>query len=687
MESLAIAIDGKHPTAGDTLAAVCAIVSAPTGSIELYLSDAEHGDLSILREYTTGEKITQKISINGQEMLQGKAQEKINEYMGGSSIRKLSPYKFMNMSPKEKLALISEILPSGQSKCMADTVKLSLCMGSEEFCNIVRYGLGKTADELTPEELSSSIKKAELVDKTYFEAAKEYFIPQGNLDDMAYVDMLIGNNKKQINEAQAEITRKTKAVQTYQDNLGTEILSANTNELDDEYDKLQKELIAQKEILAHNKNVEATKERLLKDLDGLAVDPQALAEEIKKQQNIMAGLQEYANEQGSIDAAKQSIERLRERISKAAPSTILAERLKSEILLLSEEINVATEREDSSLVEVREAAASRDVTLSKIKDVEKRQGKIKGKQCPLCMSKIDPEEIKEKCKSELAALNKALAKEQKKFDDATNKLGTITVEISALKKNRSNLESEYYEAKANSMSAEDLEAAEKEIAGYVAAIARLEMRDLYARAKTELSGLESSEAMIAQIKGQLSEAVIKEGASEANVIALQLRMDSLMELRDKVIKATQINALIATEQQEIKAMVDRRTSLKKMASILANEKEKGYWFLAKISQAIIETMGYPAILTSDLLGIDKEGNKISDKYLSGGEKIMFATTFLANIASLATGVKIAEIEASEIDSDNLPKIIKTISESPVDIAILSTHNNTGEIPGVNHIRL
>jgi hypothetical protein len=85
-------------------------VSAPTGSIELYLSDAEHGDLSILREYTTGEKITQKISINGQEMLQGKAQEKINEYMGGSSIRKLSPYKFMNMSPKEKLALISEIL-------------------------------------------------------------------------------------------------------------------------------------------------------------------------------------------------------------------------------------------------------------------------------------------------------------------------------------------------------------------------------------------------------------------------------------------------------------------------------------------------------------------------------------------------------------------------------------------------
>jgi hypothetical protein len=39
---------------------------------------------------------------------------------------------------------------------------------------------------------------------------------------MAYVDMLIGNNKKQINEAQAEITRKTKAVQTYQDNLGTE---------------------------------------------------------------------------------------------------------------------------------------------------------------------------------------------------------------------------------------------------------------------------------------------------------------------------------------------------------------------------------------------------------------------------------------------------------------------------------
>lgn len=687
MESMMIAIDGEHPTSGKTLAAICSIVSGDSGYVELELTDGDRG-IAIRREFiNTATKTSQKTFINGKETLQAQAQEKINEFMGGGKLRKISPYKFLLMSPKDRLATLAEIIPSRASGSLDGTVRRALYAGSDEFCGISRYSLEKPVDELSDAEAEEVARKAKVVDAEYFEAIDKYLVAPKNLTPIEYMELLLETNRADVNTTQSEITRMTKALQTQQDNLGTSIMDVNIDAIDKNIAEAERELRRRSDIAAANGAVAIMKRRLEDAKKDLNYTYKDVMGEKKRLNKILADTEDALGETGSASQYEGLIASLRDKINGAAKANVDVTGIRKQCEAIARSVSDAEGGVHGIKDKERELADKLTVLGAEEKAAKANVAMIKGGECPLCKSAIDATTVKSKYAVEIKKLKDAANTISKEYELLSEKRQKEEKALNDLIAKQSELRLLLIETERSTMTEDDIRVANDTIARYVVAIDKVKARDKHLEASAELQKIQGKEELIKQIDAQIMSAMPSETVTEEELASMEADITALREKRNQATVAKANMDVIAREQIEIDALTRRRSIAKKVGTILRAQKETLYWFIAPISEHIKGNIGHTGVLANDVFGINRNGVTISDKALSGGEKIMFTASTLMSAASLSAGTKIMEIEASELDLNNVKLLAEDAVKSQEDIVLILTHVSVPDIPGVNHIRL
>lgn len=145
--------------------------------------------------------------------------------------------------------------------------------------------------------------------------------------------------------------------------------------------------------------------------------------------------------------------------------------------------------------------------------------------------------------------------------------------------------------------------------------------------------------------------------------------------------------MLASEQIILEQLKEERQILKKIGGIIQDAKKKTYWFIQNILDEVHNVMGHDAIIGTQMFGLERDGVQISDKVLSGGEKLMYVTSVLIAATELSNGSSIIEIEGGELDQANCIKLARRLEATSVDMSIITTHTPIEDIDGINVIRL
>lgn len=686
LESLIVAIDGEHPVAGKTLGAICQMLSGNTGSIELDMS--KDGDaITIRREFTVSdEKATQEVYIDGKKVTQAAAQQSIAEFMGGGVIRKLSPYRFSQMLPKERLATIAQLLPKTSASSAADMVRMLLLSGSQEAINVTRIVYEKTMDALSESEMEDVIRRASIVDGTYISIVTKYLIPQTQ-DDISYVALLHNNNKTDILANQADIDRITKTLHTHQKSMDALAGGKSEAEIDEELAEARKELQRIASILKTNEYADSLRGRLERQIYDLGYSMDEAESKKAELLKVVDAGREHRDVAGNKHDVVARIAALEKQVTQAEEDAKNEPELRAQAQMIADDLKG---KENKLSVLGPKAEEMHEMSRSAAQEAESLAALINGvktKTCPVCDSDIDPKAIV----AALQAKKKAAQEESKRH---TSEEAEMRKEIAALTRDRSNATQGLSRLNGFLEKIEDNKKAfpgkahiDAEIAGLNDLINKIELRDAMLSAERTLQSVEDRIAAIKSLERQISETTKDDSVSVDDKYAVESMIKLLESLKEEHVGYRKVQELIAKEQMTLADLKEERDMLKKVAALLLEAKEKTYTFLSGIIQDIQSTMGVDSEMSNDFFGIVKDGIKINEKVMSGGERVMHASAMLIASLSRARGIKIVELEASEVDMNNVKSLIAQAAKSEIDMAIIATHVNPGDIPGITTINL
>lgn len=695
LESLIVALDGEHPTAGKSLGAVCSMISGDTGEIEL---DATRGDahINILRIFKRAKGNSQKIYINGKEEQQGTARSMIDDFLGGASARKISPYKFINLSPKERLSVLAEMLPTDNIPNIKDITKKTLYSGSEEVVMISRYTKKMPVLELSVEELEEVVREARKVDAEYLDLADQYIVPDQYNDAAAYVEALIEQNKADINEAQSEIMRLSKSLQSHQDALGDialgdpahmdslEVLRAKRSEIEQKISDIERDMAKTKQAQNTLNNIQTSIDKIRKAHPNIDAD-------IKKIKKEIAAFNKELKVEFNFDqhAAHMEINKLESMIEGSDKASLALPSLEKDKKLAEEQLV----QYRKALSEHNEQAKKLSIELSLLKDnCERVKTNIDmlGEEdiCPLCKSHIDAkaliksltetyDKLKEQIPRKKEELDKANAKVREAAEEEKDIASLINRYELAIKSQNEHIHSddEISQAKAR------IDRLNNDLEVYQDS---LKLQYL----QSELDTLKARKESIKSLIEQAKKVTITPSYTQADLDACLEKRDEIDNMVELVQKTEAIKKMVASEQIGIDALKEKRSMLKKIGELLIDVKKQSYWFIDDISNIIKQVMGADGIINNSVFGISKDGIQIQDKVLSGGEQMLFIVSVLLGFAHLSNPhtAKILEIEGSELDNNNLNKIVDIINNYPeIDLAVITSHIDI-DVDGVNHIR-
>lgn len=695
LESLIVALDGEHPTAGKTLGAVCSMISGDVGEIEL---DATRGDahINILRIFKCAHGNSQKIYINGREEQQATARSMIDEFLGGASARKISPYKFINLSPKERLTVLAEMLPGDKLLDIQQITQRTLYSGSEEVLGISRYTKGTSVAELSDEEFVEVVQKARLVDAQYLDLADRYIVVNQYGDAAAYAEALITKNKEDVNEVQSEVNRIGKSLQSHQDTLGDislqdgprleslEVLHIQRSETDQKIADIERDLAKTAHAVSTISNIE----------DGIKKIRQAhpdLDAEIRRTKKGIAALNKACCVDENFDhhAAHMEISQLTQKIaaSKSAaaglPSIIKDREVAEEQLVKYKDVSTRLGDEAKKL----------SAELSGLEELSSQaQSHIdmlgEDDACPLCGSEINVKKLIKSLAETKDSLDSKIDRKRSELSNASKS----ALEASREEKSIALLIKDYDKAIENSNKLifpdSEILASQKRIDALNGMLEEhrkhLALQGLESDLATLVARKENIQSLMAQAKKIISTPTYSDGDLEA----CQKERDRIDEMIEKAIQIDAIKKLAAAEQIALEDLKTKRSMLKKIGGLLLEVKKESYWFIDEVAKIVESVMGEEGVINNSMFGVTKDGVQIQDKVLSGGERLLFIASVLLGFAHLSDPgtAKIIEIEGSELDGNNLEKLVSLIKKYPeVDMAIITSHINL-EVADINNIR-
>ena len=684
LEALVVALDGEHPTAGKSLAGICTMISGDRGEIELTLEHENSLSIIVKRVFINGENKTQKIYIDGEEVLQTVAREKIDAFMGGAAIRKISPFRFSAMSPKERLSVIADLLPAG-SIDVEDTLRRDLYSGSEEYVGQTRYALGKTIDSLTKEEMDAIYKKAVLVDKDYLDIASQYLLRPG--DDIDALDKMIAKNRADVNECQSEVTRYTKSIQTHQDALGAEIWEKDNSS--SMLESIEKAIIEKSKILAEGAYAAKQKERMQQELNAMNIGE--LKDSLKKAKKEAKAHEKYASVDGDEKAYKTTLDQIKGELELHDKHAPMVAQIAKNIDLLNEEMITATKETEHYQVDLdilNQKIAAHETDIASMTEYIKV---LKGNSCPVCSSPVDGKALSALLKKqteekkislrELKAQHTATGKKWQDTNTTKNKLSREIREAA----------DKLAVSKASVLPVSVISSHKEKIGHLEYLIHELELKSDY---MCWAKHIEQTEDVLERAKklendiDSVSVSVVNAAGVQDDIDALTAEKDTLLEMQKLHAEHEAIKTMLQNEQLVLDRYQQKRAILKKVGQIMADTKKKTYWFIQSVMDKIHEVMGYDGIVSSQMFGLSKDGVEISDKVLSGGERLMYLSSILIAAAGMSSGNTIIEIEGGELDSDNVVKLSKVLRDSKAGLSIITTHTNiSAPIEGVDIMQL
>lgn len=474
LESLIVALDGVHPTADKTLAGICSMISGDSGEIDLSMEQDNGNAINIRRVFANGEAKSQKIYVDGMEVQQASARDKIDDFMGGAAVRKISPFRFSAMSPKERLAAIADMLPAG-SVDAGDILDRGLYSGSEEFMGQVRYALGKTVDELTRDEMREVAEKAKLVDKDYLNLIEPYL---GAGPDIEAIDRAAEKNRLVVNETQAEITRYSKSIQTHQDNLGSEIWEKD--DLERQIAQVDQEIVDREKCLAESRYASKQAEAYEKEIQSIraGIDGESLENSRKdiKRFKKQAGLS------GSTSDAKAEMDRISAQIKNHERCAPMVRTLTANQQQFDEEIAAAQKNRQRYADEAAGLGARVAALKAEIETLDEYTKILKEGECPVCESAVDGKKINAARKASIKAKKDELKQISHLRDGAQKKWAEANAEVTAARDRHNECTRKLAEAQAGALSTDDLQKHQARLAELSALIENLEKRDAYTAA-------------------------------------------------------------------------------------------------------------------------------------------------------------------------------------------------------------
>jgi energy-coupling factor transporter ATP-binding protein EcfA2 len=694
LESLIVALDGEHPTAGKTLSAVCSMLSDDSGEIDLTL---ERGGerINIRRVFHRGQSNSQKIYVNGKELQQNVAKSMIDGFLGGTSSRKISPYKFALLSPKERLNVLAEMIPGDKAPDIEGIIKRSLYSGSEEVVGISRYVKGKPVEELEDEEMEEVAAAARKIDAEYIDLIENYFVPNTYGGAAEYAESLIALNREESTETQAEINRLTKALQTNQDELGDELFESGERESKEDLLRARAEIkekiaLANRELSRKEQAHEALR-KLNKRLDDIQSKYQNIDSEIKKKNKEISDLKKTGASEATINTSAAY-----SNISMAENNIAISEKAKSRIETISKDIEIAREQEAKALQRYEEAVRTEkdsaeecsrlELTYSGIED---NIAALANKNiCPLCGSKIDVAAVVESLSKAKQEISRSLEESRDKLSADKEKVETLSREKTSSGLLVRDYESALKRETALLMSDKDIAEAKQDISALKLLIKSADINSRYSKALSELNEMKAKRDAVKIIKTQIKDIDLSCDYTEGELDLLKQEAVDIEADIDEVTRTDALRRMIAAEQLAIEGLKQKRKYLKDIGKLLVDAKKQSYWFIDDVAKVVSDVMGKDGVISNTMFGISQDGVDIPDKVLSGGEKLMFVTAVLLGFSQLSDPdtAKIIEIEGSELDSSNIKALVNVIKRYPeVDMAIVTTHMDI-EIDGVNNIK-
>ncbi len=694
LESLVVALDGEHPIAGKTLAAVCSMMSDDNSEIELSLErEGEH--INVRRVYTCGDRNTQKIFINDKEERQDFAKSAIDDFLGGSSSRKISPYKFGAMSPKDRLAVLGEMIPADKAPDMDKIIKRILYSGSEEVMGIARFQMRKTIDELSDEEFDKVVETAKSVDDEYIKLVEPYLKEKDYNDPFERMEALLALNREFIRENQSEINRITKSLQTHQDLIADMQEGLGSEPLDDIREArilLDRKINEISGVLATHKQGLQMKEDMEKRLIELKKDNMGLEDNIKALNDKLSKLKKEGlpEEDLNVRDMMSKIEGNKSIIKRSAEAKENIIGIEKDIESNSEKLEDANKKYEDMRVKAKELTHE-SVSLSvEMENIMENIALLEGEEsCPTCGSQVDIEHVVEVLRGSWGALNKRKGYLDKEYSTLEKELNKISSAVDELNDKKNKLKHDNLQSKGMIITKQKEGELTKEIAKLESQVDGAKRLAEYKQAESELKTLEAKKDNISEVAKQLKGLKLDCEHTDEELEKLRENRVEIDAIIEKAIEAESMRKIISNEQIDLEGLKVIRTELKKITDLLMEARRQAYWFVDDVSKVVSQVMGKEGSISNEMFGVSHEGVEISDKVLSGGEKLLFITSVLLAFAQLSEPktAKIIEIEGSELDEGNLRNLVNIIKQYPeVDMAIITSHLDV-EVEGVNNIKI